>query len=88
MYVAEGLFFTWEAIWGKILTIDQLQRRGFTPANRCYLCHESEECGSPPPALCKDKDFMRAAFLSFWCYVGEPEVSVGYLVELEWFFGR
>ena len=38
--------------------------------------------------MCKDKDFMRTTFHSCWCYVGEPEVSVGYLVELEWFFGR
>ena len=30
---------------------------------------------------------MRIAFLSFWCHVCESEVSVGYLVELEWIFG-
>ena len=31
-------FFAWEAIWGKIITNDQLQKRGFSLANRCYLC--------------------------------------------------
>ncbi|RVW15499.1 putative inactive ATP-dependent zinc metalloprotease FTSHI 1, chloroplastic [Vitis vinifera] len=31
-------FFTWEASWGKILTLDQLQRRGYSLANRCFLC--------------------------------------------------
>lgn len=36
-------FFTWEDIWGKILTCDQLQRRGFTPVNRCLLCYVSDE---------------------------------------------
>ena len=36
-------FFIWEAIWGEILTCDQLQRRGCTLANRCHLCHEEEE---------------------------------------------
>ena len=35
--------FTWEAIWGEILTCDQLQKRGFTLANRCHLCLEEEE---------------------------------------------
>ncbi|KAL6342504.1 hypothetical protein AAG906_012100 [Vitis piasezkii] len=31
-------FFAWEASWGKILTLDQLQRRGYSLANRCFLC--------------------------------------------------
>ena len=31
-------FFTWEASWGKVLTLDQLQRRGHFLANRCFLC--------------------------------------------------
>ena len=37
------VFFAWEAVWGKILTLDQLKRRGFAFANRCFLCHEWEE---------------------------------------------
>ena len=32
------LFFAWEASWGKILTLEQLQRRGYSLANRCFLC--------------------------------------------------
>ena len=36
-------FFTWEAVWGKVSTLDQLQRRGWTFAKRCYLCMECEE---------------------------------------------
>ena len=28
---------------GKILTCDQLPRRGFTLANGCHHCHEDEE---------------------------------------------
>ena len=36
-------FFAWEASWGKILTFDQLKRRGFSLANRCPLCQKSEE---------------------------------------------
>ena len=31
-------FFAWEASWGKVLTLEQLQRRGFSLANRCFLC--------------------------------------------------
>ncbi|RVW17271.1 Transposon TX1 uncharacterized 149 kDa protein [Vitis vinifera] len=36
-------FFAWEASWGKILTQEQLQRRGFSLANRCFLCLSEEE---------------------------------------------
>ena len=31
-------FFTWEASWGKVLILEQLQRRGYSLANRCILC--------------------------------------------------
>ena len=36
-------FFGWEATWGKALTLDQLQRRGWALANRCYVCQRHEE---------------------------------------------
>ena len=36
-------FFAWEASWGKLLTLDQLKRRGVTLAHRCFLCEEEEE---------------------------------------------
>ena len=36
-------FFAWEASWGKVLTHEQLQRRGFSLANRCFLCLSEEE---------------------------------------------
>ena len=36
-------FFAWEASWGKVLTLDQLKRRGIPLANRCFLCEEFEE---------------------------------------------
>ena len=35
--------FAWEASWGKILTMEQLQRRGYSLANRCFLCLSEEE---------------------------------------------
>ena len=30
-------FFAWEATWGKVLTLDRLQRRGWQLPNRCFL---------------------------------------------------
>ena len=35
--------FAWEAAWGRVLTLDQLKRRGMTFANRCFMCEEEEE---------------------------------------------
>ena len=32
------MFFAWEATWGKILTLDRLQKRGWKLPNRCFLC--------------------------------------------------
>ena len=37
--------FTWEVWWGKVLTGDQLKRRGFQLANRCLMCKEEENLG-------------------------------------------
>ena len=31
-------FFAWEATWGNALTLDEVQRRGWSLVNRCYLC--------------------------------------------------
>ena len=36
-------FFAWEVVWGKVLTLDQLKRRGRPLASRCYLCENEEE---------------------------------------------
>ena len=36
-------FFAWEASWGKVLTLDQLKRKGIPLVNRCRLCEENEE---------------------------------------------
>ena len=76
--------FTWEAIWGKILTCDQLQKRGFTLANRFYLCLEEEETADHLLlSLCEDKTFMGVAPLSLWSLVDEPKFSLGDFGELE-----
>ena len=36
-------FFAWEATWGRVLTLDRLQRRGLQLPNRCFLCGCEEE---------------------------------------------
>ena len=36
-------FFAWEATWGKILTLDRLQKRGWQLPNCCFLCGCEEE---------------------------------------------
>ena len=36
-------FFAWKASWEKVLTQDQLKRRGWILANRCCLCCVEEE---------------------------------------------
>ena len=36
-------FFAWEAVLGKISTVDLLIRRSLSMVNRCNLCKESEE---------------------------------------------
>ena len=36
-------FFAWEVTWGKALTLDQLQRIGWSLANSCFLCLSHEE---------------------------------------------
>ena len=33
----KSAFYAWEAVWGKVLTLDKLQRRGWHLPNRCYL---------------------------------------------------
>ena len=43
-WVPKGVsFFAWEAIWRRILTMDQLKRRGWALSSRCYLCKADEE---------------------------------------------
>ena len=39
----KATFFAWEATWGKILTLDELQRRGWHLPNRCFLYGRDEE---------------------------------------------
>ena len=63
--------FTWEAAWGKMLTLDNLKRRGMTFANRCFLC-EDEETIDHLLIYCKSAKMLWDLFLS--------------IVEISWVF--
>ena len=59
-------FFAWEAVWGKISTIDMLMRRGWSMANRCNLCKENEETANHILIHCgKTRDLWNLLFSSF-----------------------
>ena len=36
-------FFVWEAAWGKVLTLNRLQKRGWQLPNQCFLSGSEEE---------------------------------------------
>ena len=36
-------FLVWTASWGKVLTLDNLRRRGFCLAGRCFMCKCDDE---------------------------------------------
>ena len=57
-------FFAWEASWGKVLTLDQLKRRGRALANRCFLCEEDEEDINHLLLHCKKARMLWDLFLS------------------------
>ena len=35
--------FAWEVWWGKVLTMENLKKRGFQLASKCPLCGKAEE---------------------------------------------
>ena len=39
-------FFLWSAAWGKILSCDNLMRRGYTLVGWCCMCHNAGETGN------------------------------------------
>ena len=43
MFLLKSVFFAWEAWWGKVLTSDQLKKRGLSLTSRCPFCGEAEE---------------------------------------------
>ena len=43
MGALQSWLFAWEASWGRVLTLDNLERKSRALANRCFLCGEGEE---------------------------------------------
>lgn len=39
----QDYFFVWTAAWGKILTVDNIRRRGYTLVDWCCICRSSRE---------------------------------------------
>ena len=70
-------FFTWEAIWGKILTLDLLKKRGIPLANRCYLRLEIEETVSLFGVLWVNPGTIKEAILSWKGFFGWKEMEEG-----------
>ena len=64
-------FFDWEAMWGNVLTLDQLQRRGWSLANKCFLCNNKKESINHIPIHCmKTRVFMAVVVFPFLCVMG------------------
>lgn len=41
--LSKASFFAWEASLGKVLTMDQLQKREWPLVNKCFFCKYEEE---------------------------------------------
>ena len=59
-------FFAWEASWNRILTIDQLNRRGWNMPNRCYLCKVEEETSDHLIIFCKKATMLWSLLFSLF----------------------
>ena len=59
-------FFAWEVSWGKVLTLDQIQKRGWALANRCHFCQEHQEFVDHLLLHCKKtRDVLKLFFTLF-----------------------
>ena len=61
----KATFFAWEATWGKILTLDKLQRRGWHLPNHSYLRGCDEESAHHILLHCLVVSHLWVLFLSF-----------------------
>ena len=69
----EAKIFAWEATWNKILTLDNIKKRGWEVANRCYFCKKEEESTDHLLFHCDlTRDLMELCFFLVWCVLGAP----------------
>lgn len=59
--------FTWEASVEKLLTLNHLQRRGWSLANRCSLCFDHQKSIEHSLALWEDNNDAGALILFLGC---------------------
>ena len=73
-------FFAWEVSWGKVLTLDQIQKRGWTLANRCYFCQAHEESIDHLLFYCeKTRDVWKLLFTLFgesWVFLSSVKETL------------
>ena len=79
-------FFTWEATWGKILTCDQLQKRGLSLASCCPLRLESEELVDHLLLHCSKTRALGFAFVPLWSLLDFGYHSQGLPLRMEGYF--
>ena len=80
-------FFAWEASWGKVLTLDQVQKRGWALANRCYLCQAHEESINHLLLHCeKKREVWKLFFTLFGVYWVFPSSVRETLLGWKWSF--
>jgi hypothetical protein len=70
-------FFAWTAAHGKILTVDNLRRRGMVVVNRCWLCEADRESVDHLLLHCRAARALWNAFLARFglCWVMPSSVK-------------
>ncbi|RVX01678.1 hypothetical protein CK203_024373 [Vitis vinifera] len=65
-------FFAWEASWGRVLTLDRLQKRGWVMANRCFFAIRVRRQLITFLSIVKKRGSLDGVPFLFWCFVGFP----------------
>lgn len=65
-------FLAWEAMWGKVLTLDPLKRKDWRILNKCHMCKEKKKQLNTSSFIVWNKSFYGIWFMpclefSGWC---------------------